>query len=79
MNNTSYETNIKAGFLSLGIIVVLLIVLRGCDASMWNDGYCECGGKWEYQQAIGHEYTTSYQYRCNKCGRYKEFDAMRGE
>jgi hypothetical protein len=44
----------------------------------WNDGYCKCGGKWEYQEAVGHRYSTNYLYKCDKCGRIVEFENYYG-
>jgi hypothetical protein len=61
----------------LGICIVLLIIFCYYRESKWNNGYCECGGKWEYQQAIGHQYTTNYQYKCDKCGKIEEFGKLR--
>ena len=39
------------------------------DEKEWNNGYCECGGHFEYEQAVGHQYRTSYIYKCDSCGR----------
>lgn len=59
------------------IPVILIIVFIGAviigarkqDKKEWNNGYCECGGHWVYEEAIGHAYTTTYMYRCDKCGK----------
>ena len=42
------------------------------DEKDWNNGYCECGGHFEYEQAVGHQYRTSYIYTCDSCGRHIE-------
>lgn len=63
------------------ISIILLIVvaaaviigaaeyLRWEEEKDWNNGYCECGGHWVYEQAIGHYNSTSYLYRCDECGK----------
>lgn len=47
-----------------------LIALR--DKAVWNDGHCKCGGNWKYEQAVGHEVSTTYLYVCDSCGRDME-------
>ena len=46
----------------LGIIIGLLLMVcrfeSSNDEKVWNNGYCSCGGRWEYQQAVGHRYDT---------------------
>lgn len=48
-------------YLYFVIIVVCLVCTLAAiyrhsaiDIKQWNNGYCECGGKWEYEQAVGH-------------------------
>lgn len=62
------------GLILLVICALLYFIVCNANTLTWNDGYCECGGKWEYQQAIGHRYSTSYLYKCDKCGRMVEFE-----
>lgn len=62
-----------------GIILLIAAGLRACSRSVdeveYNHGVCqECGGHLEYEQAVGHQYFTSYIYRCAKCGRRIELD-----
>ena len=64
-------------FVIIVFIFVLGIGMGACNESKWNNGYCKCGGRWEYEQAVGHRYSTSYMYRCNKCGAREEFDKIR--
>ena len=41
----------------------------------WNDGICtECGGDYEFFQAVGHGSSTSYIYKCDSCGKIVEFE-----
>ena len=66
----------KSEIESILIIIAFCLVVAGffcmCDAKhsddLWNDGYCFCGGQWEYEQAVGHRWSTTYIYRCDKCG-----------
>lgn len=54
------------------IICATVFALAKCEAAkkaaVWNNGYCECGGHWRYEQAVGHQYRTSYIYKCDECG-----------
>lgn len=43
----------------IGILLALLFILRMINATGWNNGHCSCGGKWVYQQAVGHRYETT--------------------
>ena len=59
------------------ICAVLLIICVCCDgihnANVWNDGHCPtCGSEWRYVEAVGHRYTTSYIYVCDKCNSHIE-------
>ena len=74
---------IIAEIIAVVVVFVLLIggafLLDSCakeaDIEAWNGGYHEdCGGRWEYEQAIGHRYDTDYMYVCDKCGMRHEFD-----
>ena len=71
MKDDTVATIIIDVVLIIGIIAVIIFAVK-CnndqDKSLWNDGYCECGGHWKYEQAVGHRYSTSYIYRCDKCG-----------
>lgn len=67
------KTEIEEILITMGILIAILFVCRVVDASGWNGGYCSCGGKWRYQQAVGHRYETMYLYECDKCGKAKEF------
>lgn len=57
------------------IIIVLMFVSRACSSIRYNDGICKlCGGRYIYQQAVGHKYSTNYIYKCEKCGHVIEVD-----
>jgi len=62
----------------IGFVFIVAIVLGAAKCSIdqdekkWNNGHCECGGHWEYEQAVGHQYSTSHIYKCDKCGKHIE-------
>lgn len=58
----------------VGLIAVAMLISNSKDVKKWNNGYCSCGGRWEYQQAVGHRYDTDYIYKCDKCGKIEEFE-----
>lgn len=61
------------------IVIFILFVGFLClqEQRIWNNGRCSCGGKWEYEQAIGHRNSTTYMYICDKCGKRHEFSDVR--
>ena len=67
------DTEIKADIIMLIICIIAIFTIHSCGAIMsattYNDGVHKgCGGHWVYETAIGHQYTTSYIYHCDKCG-----------
>ena len=80
----------KSDFKARLIVVILLLFvlflineIKGCDSKdQYNNGYCLCGGHWQYQQAISRgrygEY-TDYIYKCDDCGRIIEISNYYGE
>ena len=70
----------------LGLILFVIGLIFICDycedkhdENVWNNGMCQCGGTFEYQQAVGHYYSTNYVYKCNKCGDIIELYTFRKE
>lgn len=67
--------------ISIGITFAILAVCCKIDSNVdntrWNGGYHQCGGKWVYEQAVGHRYSTDYIYKCDKCGMIEEFSEYR--
>lgn len=55
------------------VVIIIIFAVYSVNSSQWNDGYCSCGGRWRYQEAVGHRYSTNYIYKCDKCGKVKEF------
>jgi DNA-directed RNA polymerase subunit RPC12/RpoP len=79
------EDDFEVGFITAIIILLILIVviigavvIKNHDDKLWNNGHCPvCGSEWEYEQAVGHYYSTDYVYVCNKCGRRIEIGKIR--
>jgi len=73
-----FKAVIIMALILFAIIVGLIIVGEIHDDKEWNNGHCPaCGSEWEYEQAVGHYYSTSYMYVCNKCGRRIEISEIR--
>lgn len=54
----------------LAFIALLLVTKINLTKEVKNG--CSCGGQYEYEQTIGHAYSTGYIYKCNNCGRIIE-------
>lgn len=77
------DDDIKTSLIgSLGVLLVVILICIVCamissyhSKTEWNGGYhIYDNGKWEYQQAVGHRYSTYYMYKCSKCGKVVELD-----
>lgn len=60
-------------FVLLGLIALAVLTV---DKTRWNEGRCKCGGEWVYEQVVGGR-SSYYIYRCDKCGKRKEFAVLR--
>ena len=60
----------------VGVVIGAVKCSREQDEKEWNSGYCECGGHYVYEQAVGHAYNTSYIYKCDKCGKRIEVNSI---
>lgn len=77
-NNFFEDIKERIGFFIIPALFLLLIILLAiADEKTWNNGFCECGGRWEYMQPIGHAYNTYHIYKCDKCGKMHEFSKVR--
>lgn len=64
--------------IGVGLVFLVDVGEKSHDDKLWNNGHCECGGAWEYEQAVGHRSSTSYIYICDKCGeRIEMFNIVR--
>lgn len=73
MNKDEFMTYLLVGAILIGVIIGALFIDSICDEKTWNNGYHSCGGKWEYQQPVGHAYNTYFLYECDKCHKTHEF------
>lgn len=56
------------------IIMGLIYLDKKYPEKFWNDGYCQCGGEFEYVQWHPDSYgEIKYYYECNKCHNIKGF------
>lgn len=77
MNEETWWDVLKGPIIFIVIISLILFITFSNENSIWNNGYCSCGGKWEYRQAVGHQAVTNYIYKCDTCGRVHEFKILR--
>lgn len=72
--------NLIASIIMASIIILFVIIAVICiisDKPQHNNGICtECGGQYEFVQAVGHKFDTSYIYKCNECGKIIETDYL---
>ena len=72
MSDTITRIIVSIGAIAVLVIVFLVscLILRSCDKTEYNNGACQvCGGHLEYEQAVGHQYGTTYMYKCENCGK----------
>lgn len=81
MKDTVYDIiQVILGFAFIvGVCIGAVKCSREQGIKEWNNGYCECGGHWVYEQAVGHQYHTTYIYRCDECGKRIEVKSIVGE
>ena len=46
------------------------------NRNRWNNGYCECGGEYQFSSATNYRGSKNYYYTCDKCGHTEEFSAI---
>ena len=74
------KTLIQSILISVGIFVGMIALAFGIctleakmDASVWNDGICQCGGEFEFSNATHRKNGGNfYYYACNDCGKVIE-------
>lgn len=65
--------NIIITFILLLIIALAAFGIKIHNSITFNDGKCSsCGGRYVYQQAVGHGTSTYYIYKCEQCGKMVE-------
>ena len=56
----------------IAFFVGISIIAIKCKPQHNKDTCLNCGGHYEFIQAVGHQLDTSYIYKCNKCGKIIE-------
>lgn len=79
-SNNNSEGSLIASIVLLVITIIIVMGAKSCndaqDNAKYNDGiHQDCGGHLVYQQAVGHKNSTSYIFRCDKCGEILELDS----
>ena len=42
----------------------------------WNNGYCECGGQYQFSSATNWCGSKDYYYTCDRCGHTERFTQL---
>lgn len=71
---------IQSILIGIGILAGMILFGLGIntieakmDASVWNDGICQCGGEFEFSNATHRKNGGNYYYyTCNDCGKVIE-------
>jgi len=80
------KLNIYGSLISLIILIscIIFIIIKGISyldekhsEKHWNNGYCKCGGQWEYVQFYPSPSEIKYYYECNKCHNIEGFNKRR--
>ena len=61
--------------LAFGVATLLYKDAEG-NHDRWNNGYCECGGQYQFSSATNYRGSKDYYYTCDKCGHTEEFSAI---
>lgn len=57
-------------------VATLLYKEQESNHDRWNNGYCECGGQYQFSSATNYRGSKDYYYTCDKCGHTEEFHAI---
>lgn len=61
--------------ITFGVATLLYKDAEG-NHDRWNNGYCECGGQYQFSSATNYRGSKDYYYTCDKCGHTEEFHAI---
>lgn len=61
--------------IAFGVATLLYKDAEG-NHDRWNNGYCECGGQYQFSSATNYRGSKDYYYTCDKCGHTEEFHAI---
>ena len=57
-------------------VATLLYKEQESNHDRWNNGYCECGGQYQFSSATNWRGSKNYYYTCDKCGHTEEFTSI---
>lgn len=57
-------------------LTVLMYSEAQSSNDRWNNGYCECGGQYQFSSATHWRTSKDYYYTCDKCGHTEEFSKI---
>lgn len=57
-------------------VATLLYKEQESNHDRWNNGYCECGGQYQFSSATNYRGSKDYYYTCDKCGHTEEFSSI---
>ena len=57
-------------------VATLLYKEAESNHDRWNNGYCECGGQYQFSSATNWRGSKNYYYTCDKCGHTEEFTSI---
>ncbi len=58
--------------IGFGVATLLYKEAEG-NHDRWNNGYCECGGQYQFSSATNWRGSKDYYYTCDKCGHTEKF------
>lgn len=61
--------------IGFGVATLLYKEAEG-NHDRWNNGYCECGGEYQFSSATNWRGSKNYYYTCDKCGHTEEFSSL---
>ncbi len=61
--------------IGFGVATLLYKEAEG-NHDRWNNGYCECGGQYQFSSATNWRGSKNYYYTCDKCGHTEEFTSI---
>lgn len=61
--------------IGFGVATLLYKEAEG-NHDRWNNGYCECGGQYQFSSATNWRGSKDYYYTCDRCGHTEEFTSI---
>ena len=57
-------------------VATLLYKEQENNHDRWNNGYCECGGQYQFSSATNYRGSRDYYYTCDRCGHTERFTQL---